>query len=208
MMNDGSTRKKILDKIKAALAKPTPPPFPEQPLQQSVFQPRQDDPVVLFAERFTSLGGKFVFCVDRSEFAQQITKLVKKAGWEHVYCAETAITSLLPGVGWHGDISTCDVSLTTCERLVARTGSMVLSSAAGRVPSVYAPVHICVAYTSQLAYDIGDAISATQQKYGRQLPSFITLATGPSRTADIEKTLVVGVHGPKEVYCFLIDDEA
>jgi L-lactate dehydrogenase complex protein LldG len=34
----------------------------------------------------------------------------------------------------------------------------------------------------------------------------ITLATGPSRTADIEKTLVVGVHGPKEVYLFLVDD--
>jgi L-lactate dehydrogenase complex protein LldG len=208
MMSEGSTKKKILDKIKAALAKPTPPPFPDQPQRQFVFQPGQDDPVVLFAEQFTSLGGKFVFCMNTPEFAQQLAKLVKAAGWEHIYCAEPAITSLLPGVDWHGDVGTCDASLTTCERLVARTGSMVLSSAAGRVPSVYAPVHICVAYTSQLVYDIGDAISATQQKYGRQLPSLLTLATGPSRTADIEKTLVVGVHGPKEVFCFLIDDEA
>ncbi len=86
------------------------------------------------------------------------------------------------------------------------SGSMVLSSAAGRVPSVYAPVHVCAAYASQLVYDIGDALRVTQQKYGAKLPSFITLATGPSRTADIEKTLVVGVHGPKEVFCFLIDD--
>jgi L-lactate dehydrogenase complex protein LldG len=37
------------------------------------------------------------------------------------------------------------------------------------------------------------------------IPSMISYATGPSRTADIEKTLVVGVHGPKEVYCFLVD---
>ncbi|HYE54693.1 MAG TPA: LUD domain-containing protein [Chitinophagaceae bacterium] len=44
-----------------------------------------------------------------------------------------------------------------------------------------------------------------QTKYGDKLPSFFSFATGPSRTADIEKTLVVGVHGPKEVYCFLID---
>jgi hypothetical protein len=44
-----------------------------------------------------------------------------------------------------------------------------------------------------------------QAKYGDQMPSMISFATGPSRTADIEKTLVVGVHGPKEVYCFLLD---
>ena len=43
-------------------------------------------------------------------------------------------------------------------------------------------------------------------KYENNLPSIITLATGPSRTADIEKTLVVGVHGPKEVFCFLLDE--
>ena len=45
-----------------------------------------------------------------------------------------------------------------------------------------------------------------KDKYGQQLPSVISLATGPSRTADIEKTLVVGVHGPKEVYLFLVED--
>jgi L-lactate dehydrogenase complex protein LldG len=44
-----------------------------------------------------------------------------------------------------------------------------------------------------------------QLKYGNKMPSMVSFATGPSRTADIEKTLVVGVHGPKEVYCFLLD---
>ena len=73
--------------------------------------------------------------------------------------------------------------------------------------SVYAPVHICIAYTKQLVYDIKDGLQLLKEKYGKQLPSLITFATGPSRTADIEKTLVVGVHGPKEVYCFLVDEE-
>jgi L-lactate dehydrogenase complex protein LldG len=83
---------------------------------------------------------------------------------------------------------------------------MVLSSGqqSGRTVSVYAPIHICIAYTDQLVYDIDEALLSLQKEYGEQLPSMITLATGPSRTADIEKTLVVGVHGPKEVFCFLV----
>jgi L-lactate dehydrogenase complex protein LldG len=102
----------------------------------------------------------------------------------------------------------CDASITTCEALVARTGTIVMSAAqqSGRTVSVYAPVHICIAYTSQLMYDVKDAINTIKEKYKDNLPSLITFATGPSRTADIEKTLVVGVHGPKEVFCFLVDD--
>jgi len=48
---------------------------------------------------------------------------------------------------------------------------------------------------------------ALKEKYNQQLPSLMTFATGPSRTADIEKTLVVGVHGPKQVYLFLVDSQ-
>jgi L-lactate dehydrogenase complex protein LldG len=84
---------------------------------------------------------------------------------------------------------------------------MILSSGqeSGRTVSVYAPIHICIAYTDQVVYDISDGLQSITKHYGNQLPSLITLASGPSRTADIEKTLVVGVHGPKEVYCFLVD---
>ena len=110
-------------------------------------------------------------------------------------------------VTYSNDLHNCDASITDCEFLVARTGSIMLSSAqqSGRTVSVYAPVHICIAYTDQLIYDIKDALIKVKEKYPEQLPSLITLATGPSRTADIEKTLVVGVHGPKEVFCFLIE---
>ena len=77
----------------------------------------------------------------------------------------------------------------------------------GRTTSVYAPIHICIAYTNQLVYDLKDALQLVKDKYGNNLPSLITFATGPSRTADIEKTLVVGVHGPKEVYLFLVEEK-
>ncbi len=44
-----------------------------------------------------------------------------------------------------------------------------------------------------------------KSRYGNDLPSMITNVTGPSRTADIEKTLVLGAHGPRELFVFLLD---
>ena len=54
--------------------------------------------------------------------------------------------------------------------------------------------------------DLKDGFNRLKEKYGQKLPSMISTITGPSRTADIEKTLVLGAHGPKELYVFLIDD--
>jgi L-lactate dehydrogenase complex protein LldG len=166
---------------------------------------------VEFAEQFTRLQGKFIYCINQQELAFQLTSLIKKQDWQKVYCVEdklvAAVSAQLADRLTHTGLADCDVSITGCEYLIARTGSIVLSasSPSGRSASVYAPIHICIAYTSQLVYDIKDALQAARDKYGANLPSLITLATGPSRTADIEKTLVVGVHGPKEVYLFLVE---
>ncbi|MGE5520634.1 MAG: LutC/YkgG family protein [Candidatus Dadabacteria bacterium] len=203
-----TAKNSILKKIRMALAQPTPLPFPESEGNDSVFQPQQQDLVVEFAEQFTQLLGKFVFCLDEKEFIENFQKLYFQQQWSKIYCMEENIKRLVPPNILSDDIINCDASLTTCEALVARTGTMVLSATQqGRLPSVYAPVHVCLAYTSQLVYDIKDALNVIKDKYKQSLPSLITFATGPSRTADIEKTLVVGVHGPKEVYCFIIDDQ-
>ena len=82
---------------------------------------------------------------------------------------------------------------------------MSSAQSSGRNTSVYAPIHICIAHSNQLVYDVKDALQLAKDKYGTAIPSLITFATGPSRTADIEKTLVVGVHGPREVYLFLVE---
>jgi len=197
----------ILKKIRMALAHPTPLPFPKSEGVESVFQPQQQDLVVEFAEQFTALQGKFVFCVNEKELVESFSKLCYQNQWTKIYCEEEQWKTIIPSNILHNDIVTCDISITSCEFLIARTGSIVMSSVhQGRIPSVYAPVHICIATTSQLVYDIKDGLNGLKDKYRQYLPSLITFATGPSRTADIEKTLVVGVHGPKEVYCFVIDD--
>lgn len=210
-MSTSTSKENILKKIRKALSHPTPLPFPGSEGNTSVFHPSQQELEIEFAEQFSKLQGRFVFCINQQELAFQLSSLVKKQDWNKVFCLEDKLIE--PFAGSIGDrivktgLADCDVSITGCECLVARTGSIVLSAAqpGGRTTSVYAPVHICIAFTKQLVYDLKDGLQLVKDKYGNNLPSLISFATGPSRTADIEKTLVVGVHGPKEVYLFLVE---
>jgi len=210
-MSVSPSKENILKKIREALSHSTLLPFPQSEGNQSVFHKLEQEPEVEFAEQFTKLQGKFIYCINQQELAFQLTSLVRKQNWEKVFCLEdkliAAAASQISERIVKNDLANCDASITGCEYLVTRTGSIMMSSAqsSGRTTSVYAPVHICIAYTNQLVYDIKDALQAAKEKYGNDLPSMLTLATGPSRTADIEKTLVVGVHGPKEVYLFLVE---
>jgi L-lactate dehydrogenase complex protein LldG len=210
-MRVSASKEKILKKIRKALSESTPLPFPESEGQQPLFPPPDKELELVFAEEFTHLLGKFIFCLDESEMAKQLQELISHKQWNKLFCKEPTLNSLLAKYNLLPDASvtleSADASITSCECLVARTGSVVLSSAQehGRTASVYAPIHICIAYTNQLVYDVKDALQLVREKYQQQFPSLLTFATGPSRTADIEKTLVVGVHGPKEVYVFLVD---
>ena len=210
-MKVSSSKEKILKKIREALSNSTPLPFPKSEGNSAVFRPPEDELEILFAEEFTKLLGKFAFCVNEADAKNQITKLVSQEKWQNVYCNENDLLNLFKPEEFpeikKSSLSNCDAAITSCNYLVARTGAIVMSSAqqSGRTASAYAPVHICIAYVDQLVFDTRDALKNLKIKYGNNIPSFITFAAGPSRTADIEKTLVVGVHGPKEVYLFLID---
>jgi len=210
-MESSGSKEKILSKIKQALKTSVPVPFPHAESEEVVFKTSGNELAITFAEKFSSLQWRFSFCMNEEELAQQLNVLMASRNWTSVFCDNDVIKTMLAANGLHiaysTDLAACHASITDCEFLIARTGSMMLSSAQpqGRTASVYAPVHICIAYTDQLVPDIKDALEKVKEKYAAQLPSLITLATGPSRTADIEKTLVVGVHGPKEVFCFLVE---
>ena len=204
-----NARDTILKKIKQALKQSVPVPFPAtQPLPP--YPALQQEPALEFAERFTSLQGRFSYCSSEEELVTQLNALAEKRKWEKIFCRETALREMLNASGflfnYHPTLADCDAAITGCEYLVARTGSILLSSAgeSGRTVSVYAPIHICIAHIHQVVEDISDGLEKVLLQ-NPTYPSSLTLATGPSRTADIEKTLVVGVHGPKEVFCFLID---
>lgn len=207
-----TSKENILKKIRKALSESTPIPFPKSEGSDSVYHPSTQEHEVEFAEQFTKLQGRFVFCINQQELAFQLSSLVLKMDWQKVYTLEPGLLPAVMPAEFNSrlvkeNLAGCDVSITGCEALVARTGSIVMSAAqdSGRNTSVYAPVHICIAHASQLVYDVKDALQLVKDRYADKLPSLITFATGPSRTADIEKTLVVGVHGPKEVYVFLVE---
>ena len=206
-MGTSTAKENILKRIRQALSNPVPLPFPQSEGTTSVYHAATDDLEILFAEEFTKLQGKFAFCANEKDLHLQINQLIGNKEWSKIYCNEDqwnlpfSNTINLPG---------CDASITGCEYLVARTGTIVMSAAqqSGRTVSVYAPIHICIAYTNQIVYDLKDALQSIKERYGNKIPSLITFASGPSRTADIEKTLVTGVHGPKEVYLFLVESSA
>ncbi|MCY7420649.1 MAG: lactate utilization protein [Chitinophagaceae bacterium] len=214
MKGSSSAKETILKKVRQALANPVPVPFLQSEGATSVFQPETKELEIEFAENFTGLLGKFSYCADSNELNGQLLSLFITEKISSVYCREPQLSDLLTAMGYKGinatSLADCDAGLTSCELLIARTGSIIMSSAqlSGRTVSVYAPIHICVAYTNQLVYDIKEGLQILLKKYSNKLPSLITMASGPSRTADIEKTLVVGVHGPKEVYVFLVEGES
>jgi L-lactate dehydrogenase complex protein LldG len=213
-MHVSASKENILKKIRKALTQTTPLPFPASEGTSTVYYPGRQDLEIEFGEQFSKLLGKFIYCVDVAELEEQIFRLFSLKKWENVFfkheeLKEVFSASFLAKPSYP-DLATADAAITTCEALVARTGSIIMSSAqkSGRTTSVYAEVHICIAYTDQLVYDVRDGLQVIKERYAGRLPSLITFATGPSRTADIEKTLVVGVHGPREVYVFLVERKA
>jgi L-lactate dehydrogenase complex protein LldG len=96
-------------------------------------------------------------------------------------------------------------TITLAEALVAQTGSVLVSAACGgRGASVVAPVHIVIAGVDQLVPDLDSALARVQQRGTVSQNSFLCLITGSSRTADIEKILVMGAHGPRRLIVFIV----
>jgi L-lactate dehydrogenase complex protein LldG len=95
-------------------------------------------------------------------------------------------------------------TLTLAEILIAQTGSMVVTaSCGGRGASVVAPCHIVLASVAQLVPDLETALSEASRRGFLEKNSFACVISGSSRTADIEKILVQGAHGPRRVVVIL-----
>ncbi|AOM76595.1 LutC/YkgG family protein [Pedobacter steynii] len=212
MQENRSSKELMLKKIRKALLEKRDNPYPN--LEDTPLYPKNDELLeILFAEELTAVSGNFIYCENGIEFIENILQLAEKFNWRKIYCWEPELQQLLseyefPFYQTDKDFELAEVGITSCEALVARNGSIMVSNenAAGRRLSIFPHHHIVIARPGQLVLDLKDAFKVIKNKYGDQLPSMISTITGPSRTADIEKTLVLGAHGPKELFVFLIDD--
>lgn len=95
----------------------------------------------------------------------------------------------------------CPVGITECDALVAQTGSVLVTSRStgGRALTVLPPHHVVLARKDQLVPGLPDAFGLIRSRYGASMPSMVSFITGPSRTGDIERILVLGAHGPKKL---------
>lgn len=206
----------ILRRVREALSKGGPPLPPPPDLSAPVRVPLPagaDELVEAFVHQFMASGGTFFFCEGDEQFFREFYQFKQARNLRTIHVWEPGLQEYLT----HGDIAftaTADhfvedapAALTTCEALVARTGSILISSAtaSGRRLSAYPEIHLVIAHASQVVAEIGDSLREIRTRYGHRLPSMVSLTTGPSRTADIEKTLVLGAHGPRELVLFLLD---
>jgi L-lactate dehydrogenase complex protein LldG len=180
--------------------------------------PALEDRIALFAKLSEMLKTEFVVCSNLDAAREQLVRLAEENHWKaiatHAGELTVALTERLPvGVERvmvdHGYekavLEACDAGLTECECLVAQTGSVCATtrSSGGRALSVLPPHHVVIARKSQLLADLTAAYELLAEKYAAGYPSYIGFITGPSRTGDIERILVLGAHGPKKLTVLL-----
>lgn len=104
----------------------------------------------------------------------------------------------------HGDL----VGITGCFVAIAETGSLMLLSGPDTFASaaLLPETHIAVVPVSRIVANLEAAFARMRAEHG-QLPRATNIISGPSRTGDIEQTIVLGAHGPYRVHVILVDQD-
>lgn len=228
-MSVGDSREQILATIRAAVgtaARRDRASAPEFSSRNSV-----EETSVELAGRFqseiTRIGGRFHNASNAESVCAYIEEVAEAAGARTIICSnprvadEFGIANRLAarGIAFISDPSQSDI-VTTAERAqigvtgvdyaLAETGSLVLVARPGqpRSVSLLPPVHIALIRPEQIIRgfdELFDLLRADFEATG--VKSAVTFITGPSRTADIELKLVVGVHGPQQLHAVLLDGQ-
>lgn len=170
------------------------------------------DQLALFRTHAAELKADFQLLDSVEEMRQALGRLREAGVWSRVASHAGDLTDAVCGplnlrplrtdqpYDVH-ELEACGAGITECDALIAQTGSVLVTSrtAGGRGVSVLPPHHIVLARREQLVADLPAAFALLKEKYAVNYPSMISFITGPSRTGDIERILVLGAHGPKQL---------
>jgi L-lactate dehydrogenase complex protein LldG len=206
-----TSRENILLRLKEARdrRKAINPELPD--MNAPIYVEQDQDLVDSFQEKLELVSGIVHKVKDLDSAAGLIKSITEEEKWDSVFCLDPTLQKALEGKVRYKtspeDFETLQSGVTPCEFLIAHLGSVMVSSgaASGRRLHVFPETHLVVAHKGQLVRYLDEALALLQEKYKGHLPSMITNITGPSRTADIEKTLVKGMHGPRKLVVFLCD---
>jgi L-lactate dehydrogenase complex protein LldG len=166
-----------------------------------------------FCENLSLVGGKYAHVVDLSEASNVVGRIVADIGAKTIAISDAdwaeAVANDLPNdisvtkCASVSDLFGCDVGITGAQWAIADTGTLVLNSEKerNRLTSLIPEVHICLLP----AQNIRETMPEILEILHGGLSHIVTFITGPSRTSDIELTLAIGVHGPRELFVIIID---
>jgi len=220
-MRSGDARREILHAIRGNLAQgleSAPPdrlsaPASSPPVPLSV--PERGDVVKHFTEQLTAVGAQWTVVRTETEAAAALARILTDAGARRVVGSDAPLVQRLLQSVKNGlvidrlerlsrdELFACDAGVTTAQWGIADTGTLVLESAReqSRLLSLVPPIHVAVLSTRCICDSLSDALGRVSVA-----SHAITFVTGPSRTSDIELTLVVGVHGPQTVHVLLMEE--
>ncbi len=174
----------------------------------------------ILSENLEKLRAVLIRVDDLSAAAASLAGLAREKDWQrvawHAHASVEAAIAEVPCGTYRVDdpaspfdknmLETCDAGITSCESIVAQTGSILVASSTsgGRALSILPHVHVVIATVDQVVPTLADAIGSVREHHGGRLPSMLSFITGPSRTGDIERILVLGAHGPKELFVILV----
>ena len=207
-----SARNNILARLKAAQDKRGEIGEDIPDFTSPIYHPLNESLSQEFKTNLEMIGGQVILIKSRTEIADKIKQICDEKNLIKIFCTDPNLQEILnKSIEIDSDENSfleLNIGVTSCEFLVAHLGSVLISSAqiSGRRLNVFPETHIVVASESQLTGYLDEALEKLQNKYKNELPSLISNITGPSRTADIEKTLVMGMHGPKSLIVIISEE--
>ena len=220
-----NSRDAILSRIRDALADNPPvdgPPVDEPPVPEvwPRENPDRDTLARRFAEEIEAVQGEVYRCDSTNDARRKLLELADQAGWEEIGAVDRPlareVASDLPTdrVTWAttdwqpNQMAQLSAGLVEADYLLADTGSALVAcdTPQSRLLCYLPPACVVVARADQLVEHMPAAWPEIARRTAEpdRRGEFV-LITGPSRTADIEKILILGVHGPKRVVVLLIE---